>query len=91
MLASAWDPYKNSLMSKLIIFGGKELPFFTSWGPEANSIIMIVTAIVLLLLVPFCLPRRVDLVVLVGRINEYVRTSWINFLHGRIWKMWMMQ
>jgi hypothetical protein len=39
---------------------GKELPFFTSWGPEANSIIMIVTAIVLLLLVPFCLPTRVD-------------------------------
>jgi hypothetical protein len=47
-------------MSKLIIFGGKELPFFTSWGPEANSIIMIVTAIVLLLLVPFCLPRKAD-------------------------------
>jgi hypothetical protein len=47
-------------MSKLIIFGGKELPFFTSWGPEANSIIMIVTAIVLLLLVPICLPRKVD-------------------------------
>lgn len=67
-------------------------------GTEANSIIMIVTAIFVLLslLVPFCLPRKVDEDQLICRTRNWVRslvvlvagstsTSWINFLHGRIW------